>query len=411
MISQKKKIKFIYACLGFILCASTSIRSLAQDVSNTSTSAIKRDTVNVETGGKYPVVTNTFWDNWFAGAGAGTQIYFGDHNKQMDLGERFSPAFSLYAGKWFSPGIGVRAGLAGFKVNGLTQNNSYTTGEVYDPSKRLKRQEIKFFHLHADVLFNLTNILKGYQADRVYSLSPYLGVGWVETRNKPRTDEVSANIGLYNALRLSAAWDLTLDLQGALVDDRFDGETGNRMGEGTLGATLGIAYKFKERGWQKPKTTIITYDDAELLALRDKVSVLEKDNDALNKQLADAKTPAITDLKLERSILAAPILVTFPINSSMVSNEARVNLGYFAEAIKKGHAAVVYKITGYADKGTGTPAVNQRLSRKRAEAIYNVLAKEFGISTAQLELAYEGGVDNLFYDDPRLSRAVITIAK
>ena len=43
--------------------------------------------------------------------------------------------------------------------------------------------------------------------------------------------------------------------------------------------------------------------------------------------------------------------------------------------------------------------------------MYNCFVEEFGVDKAQLKLDYKGGVDNMFYDDPRLSRAVITSGK
>lgn len=79
-----------------------------------------------------------------------------------------------------------------------------------------------------------------------------------------------------------------------------------------------------------------------------------------------------------------------------------------AEVIKKSDANTVYTITGYADKGTGSKKINERLSKERAQAVYDCLVKEFGVSESQLRIDYKGGVDNMFYDDPRLSRAVIT---
>lgn len=33
---------------------------------------------------------------------------------------------------------------------------------------------------------------------------------------------------------------------------------------------------------------------------------------------------------------------------------------------------------------------------------------EFDVSEKQLRIDYKGGVENMFYNDPRLSRAVIT---
>ena len=382
----------------------------------------KRDTLVTELNDKYKVVTNKFFDNWFIGASGGAQIYFGDHDKQMQTKDRLTPALNFYLGKWFSPGIGFRAGYTGYKLKGLTHNNwssakTHSTGEIYQDVKNkgdlgvLEVQKFDYNHLHGDVLFNMTNIIGGYKENRFYNLSPYFGFGWAwVTSEEPKTSEPTINIGFYNAFRLSSAFNLTLDVRGSLVKDSFDGEIGERKEEGIVAGTLGLAYNIGKRKWDKERIVeILTYDEAELNALRDRVNKLANDNDALKKQLAEASTPSITDVKIEKSVLVAPILVTFPINKSTVSNEARVNLGFFAKAIKEGKSNVVYNISGYADRGTGTKATNERLSRERAEAIYNVLVREFGVSASQLTISHHGGVDNMYYDDPRLSRAVIVL--
>ena len=106
--------------------------------------------------------------------------------------------------------------------------------------------------------------------------------------------------------------------------------------------------------------------------------------------------------------IAAANLVIFQINKTKLSNEARANLGLLAEIIKSGDPDAVYTITGYADAGTGNRKGNERLSRERAENVYDCLVNEFGVSEKQLRIDYKGGVENMFYNDPRLSRAVIT---
>ncbi len=380
--------------------------ALAQSTNTTADS-----TVEVSSD-KHRVVTNKFADNWFIGAGVGTQFFYGDHNRQMNFGDRLVPAFEFHVGKWFTPGIGTRFAINGIKNKGVTQNGSHSLGTIYDASQGLYNQEFNYLNLHGDVLFNFTNLFKGYKPDRFYEISPYVGLGYMFTWDEPRSNEVSANIGLFNKFRLTQALDLSLDLRGSMVNDRFDGELGGRRDEGMLTAAVGVVYKFGTREWGKEKTTTIRYDNSEEInALRTKVNELAQSNEALRKQLANARDTSVTDLIIEKNVLAAPILVTFPINRSTVSNEARVNLGFFAKIIKEGNPELRYHIVGYADKGTGSKSTNQRLSRERAEAIYNVLVREFNVPASQLEVDYKGGVDNMFYDDPRLSRAVITIAK
>ena len=406
-------VKKITILFQFVLMLVAVSYTQAQ-VMTGSDAAVKVDTVVQPSTDNSRVITNKFWDNWYIGAGAGAQIFFNDHDRQMEFGERLSPAFTFYVGKWISPVFGFRLGASGFKANGATQNGAHSTGDPYDGKPWegywLEKQEIPFYHLHGDVLLNLMNAFGGYKEDRVYSLSPYAGLGWTVAHKSPKARELSASLGLYNSFRVSPAVDLTLDIRGNMVSDRFDGEVGGRKEEGVLAATVGVVYKFKRRGWELPSNTVITqrYDDAVLAKMQEELDGLTDENQQLREQLANAKHETITEIKEVNNVLAAPILLTFPINEATIDNEARVQLGFFAEIIKKGGSEIVYNVTGYADRGTGTPEINERLSMERAQAVYDVLVGEFNVSPSQLKVSYEGGVDNMFYDDPRLSRAVIT---
>lgn len=377
-----------------------------------SSHQVKRDTVVIADDNKFRVMTNSFWSNWFMGASGGGEIYFGDHNKQMKLGERIGPVFSLYGGKWFTPGFGAR--ILGYygQVKGVTQNHSYSTGEVYDASQWLEKQKFSYYQFRGDVLFDLMSLIGGYREERVYSLIPYVGLGFSGITDKPKRTEVTGTGGFLNRFRLSKAVDLTFEVQGTLFDDAFDGELGGRKKEGAMATLLGLSYKFGKNNWDKSETMVIreSYDDALLIKLRDQVSALSKDNDALRAQLANAKNQSMTEIVVENKIIAAPLLITFPINSSKLSNEVRVNLGFLAKVINSGAKEVVYNITGYADQATGNNDVNMRLSKKRADAVYQVLVNEFGVSAKQLRVDYKGGVGNMYYNDPKLSRAVLTIA-
>lgn len=405
-----KRFSLSLAFIGLIVC------------SYGQSSTTKRDTVISESNDRYKVVTNNYFDNIFISVAGGAQILIGDHDIQMQTKDRVTPAFNVNLGKWFTPGVGVRVGYTGYKLKGLTHNNwtsakTHSTGEIYQDVKnsadlgQLEVQKFDYNHIHGDVLFNLSNILVGYKSDRFFNISPYLGVGWAwVTSEEPKTSEPTINIGVYNSFRLNNSFNLSLDFRGAMMKDDFDGELGGRKEEGIVSGTLGIVYNISNKKWAKEREVkVLTYDETELNALRDRVNKLANDNDALKKQIAESSNPSITDVKIEKNVLLAPILITFPLNKSVVSNEARVNLGFFAKAIKEGKSNVVYNISGYADKGTGSAATNERLSRDRAEAIYNVLVREFGVPANQLTISHHGGVENMYYDDPRLSRAVIVL--
>lgn len=357
---------------------------------------------------KYKVETNHFLDNWFVSGGFGGQVLFGNHDKQVKFFNRIAPALDIAVGKWFTPGIGVRLMYSGLSVKGATQKEghgefpTHSTGEDV-PGKGgdgywLMKQKFKFYNLHLDALFNMSNILYGYNEKRVYNCSPYFGLGWTRVWESPQSMEVSANVGILNSFRLNDALDLNLDIRGAYVSDRFDGELGGRWGEGLWSATIGLTYKFKPRGWDRSKTIIRTHDrTSELKAMQDKLNDMQA-------QLAKRKTDSITVIRT----MAAASFVVFKIDTWDLTNEARVQLSLFAENIKKADPNIVYIITGYADKGTGSVERNIVLSKNRARVVYECLVNEFGVPKKQLRIDHKGGVDNMFYNDPRMSRAVIT---
>ena len=358
---------------------------------------------------KFKVETNRFWSNWFVSAGGGVNLYFGDHDKQVKFGKRLAPAVDVAIGKWFTPGIGVRFAYSGLSVKGATQTGIHSTGEEV-PGKGgygywLTKQKFNYFNFHLDAMFNMSNLLFGYNPNRVYSLSPYVGLGVMKTNDTPKATEIAGHFGLLNSFRLCDALDLNLDIRGTLVSDAFDGEAYGRGGEGMLSATVGLTYKFKKRGWDKAKT-VVRIDNRAINALRQQLADAEAENDRLKRALAEGNRQKAKEIVTK----ASANLVTFQIGKATLSNEARANLSLLAEAIKSGDKSVVYTITGYADAGTGSKRLNERLSKKRAEAVFNCLVKEFGVSESQLRVDHKGGVDNMFYDDPRLSRAVITKA-
>lgn len=367
----------------------------------------------------HSVQTNGFWENWFFSLGGGAQTYFGDHNKQLLWKNRITPAFDVAIGKWFTPAIGVRGMYSGQTLKGATQNEAYSTGEVITEKPWsgywLNYQEFNYMNLHVDIMLNMTNACCGFKENRIYNVIPYFGIGWAAVledadrlpEGMTPAREVSANIGLINQFRLNRHLDLNVDIRGGYVQDRFDGEDGGRYGEGLLSATANLVWKIGgSNTWEQSKT-IIRYDNRTINELRDMMDKLSRDNEELQKALDDCnKTKA--DAAIKKIAVVAPNLVTFKINKSNLSKEARASLGMLAEVIKECDPDVVYTITGYADAATGNKEINDRLSQERAKAVYDCLINEFGVNPKQLRMESKGGVENMFYDDPALSRAVIT---
>ncbi len=399
--------KMIFAALALLATGMVYAQTEQTEENNDFTETVEYSN------DKYKVETNRFWSNWFGAIGGGVNIYYGDHDKQMKFGKRLAPALDIAVGKWFTPGIGIRLMYSGLSVNGATQDidggegphssGTPISGKPWE-GYWLRNQDFNFFNFQADVLFNFSNLIGGYREDRFYQCSPYGGLGVVKVTDSPKETAVAGHFGVLNSFRLSPAFDLNLDIRGALVNDALDGEDGGRGGEGMLTASIGVAYKFKPRGWNRSKT-IIRYDNRALNAMRKQLDEVTADNKRLRKAL-EAGNREKAEVIVKK--IAAANLVIFPIGESTLSNEARVNLSMLAEVIKTADLNTVYTVTGYADSSTGSEDLNKRLSKERAQAVFDCLTKEFGVPANQLRMEYMGGVENMFYDDPRLSRAVIT---
>ena len=105
-------------------------------------------------------------------------------------------------------------------------------------------------------------------------------------------------------------------------------------------------------------------------------------------------------------MITFPYLVNFVIDKVNVVNREKVNLRSVANMIKA-TPDQKYQICGYADKYTGSVKRNVWLAKNRAKNVFRLLTEEFGVPAHQLVVSDKGGVDNMYYNDPQLSRSVI----
>lgn len=360
-----------------------------------------------EKNSKQKYVTNGFWDNWFISAGVGGQVYFGENDDLGSFSKRITPAFNFSVGKWITPSIGFRGQISGFAAKGFTldEENRYVRG-IEDG---LYKQEWDYLNIHGDILFNVLNAISGYRTDRFYEVIPYIGFGGITSLNSGSSDqEFSWNGGIINKFRISDAIDLNLELQGTLIRQSFDGEVGGRMGEGIGAALVGITYKFKNREFKKytaPVPAAPQLISAEDLAkLRQQVAAeqarAKQAQDELNAERNKPKTTIV-----EKDFVAAPLAVFFAIDKAIITAKEKINLGFVADMIKQ-YPNEKFMIIGHADKATGNPAYNQKLSEKRAQAVVDMLVKEFGVNSNQLQAKGVGDTENSFAT-PTLNRVVI----
>lgn len=436
-----KRFSYLFAVAALYFGAVGVSAAQEKVVAEETEKTVKEEVVNNR---RFEV--GSFKDNWFIGIGGGVNLYMGEHDRQMKFFNRLAPAMDVYVGKWFTPVVGFRLAYSGGEAYGATNimtNWSNMTGtpvasdylkdkyldkviEGAEEHHQLYWQQFHLWNIHVDFMLNLMNLIGGYK-ERVYSISPYFGVGMarsyaLKTIDNPVCNNVlSGTVGLLNTFRLCDALDLNVDVRGVLVDEKFEGDTGKREGggeiyesDGYLTATIGLSYKFKPRGWSHSKTNTVYETKTVTVLDEDALNQALAQNDALQKELDEAKKNVKKEVttQIVESLLSPELYVTFEFNKSDLSGEARVTLSNLAKILNSMDNDVVYKIAGYADQQTGSAEHNMKLSQARAQVVYDFLVKEHGVAPEKLIMEAKGGVDTMFYDDNRLSRAaILTIQK
>ena len=352
---------------------------------------------------KYSVATNSFWSNWFIQVGGDYNIWYSnqEHGRHLDNGgdfdflskQRRSFGGSVAIGKWFTPGFGLRTKLQGF--------NSKKIGAVGVTSQH-------FWSLNEQIMFNLSNLFMGYNPERVWNISPFIGGGMARNMSINRY-VMQLSAGINSSWRLCRNLDLYAEAGWNRMEDNFDGNemaqlANTHHGRGWedkdnhLYAEIGLTFKLGKATWNKTPDVdaIKALSQSQIDALNSQLNDLNAENGKLRKELAEKpKTTVLT--KSLKEFVATPISVFFNIGKIDVALlKDLVNVRALAKYAIENNSHIL--VTGYADSSTGTPAINQRLSEQRANTIVEELVK-MGVNRSNIRTAAGGGVKMLEYPD------------
>ncbi len=371
--------KKLLAVLAF---ASISMGGFAQE-------ATAQDATPTE---KYSVATNSFWSNWFIQVGADWNAWYNaaEHGQGLDRSPlksfRSNAGLSLAIGKWFTPGLGLRTKLQGFWGK-----------ESYDPQLKQTGLDNKYWLLNEQIMFNVSNMLFGYNENRVWNVIPFVGggVGRSMTHNMYSMD---LSAGVQSSWKVSKLLNIYLEAGWNRIESDIDGCYGdsNRgwdSHDNNLYAEVGLTFNLGKATWKKTPDVdaINALHQSELDALNAKLNDANAENNRLKNLLAKQK-PAETPAAV-KEFVTAPVSVFFKINkTNIASQQDLVNVQALAKYAKDNGSKLL--VNGYADSATGTPAVNQKLSEGRAKTVAAELVK-MGIEKNNITTKANGGVDEL----------------
>lgn len=377
-----KKIYSPFTSLALIAAMSLSSPVATAQESTTSTSV----SVSEET---------MFNPHWFIQLQGGAGYTIGEN----DFKKLLSPAAALNVGYRFTPSFGLRAGGSGWQAKGA----------LVSP-----RAGYKFNYLQGniDAMLSLTNLFCGYNPSRVLDFYGFLGLGGTLGYHNKQANLLSAagrhfdklwsgkklffdmRGGLGVNINLSKVVAINLEANANMLPDGFNSKKGSNR-DWQFNALAGLTISFG-----RTKTRVIeTVETVTTVSTEPQPAPAPAPEPAkpVVAPAARAPQPAV----MEQDIF-------FKINSSTISDSESSKIDALAAFLKE-HPAASVKVTGYADKATGTAAYNMAISHRRAISVADAL-RAAGIADTRISVEYLGDTEQPFTDNAR-NRVAIAVAE
>lgn len=331
--------------------------------------------------------------------------------KKAELKDKYSWSAGFALGQWHNPYFGTRLAV------------DYNNLKAFGGKKPV---ELRAFNPHFDFMFDLVSYFSPYNPDRVFTVVPYLGVGYfgsnlmgadqkasdknfkdifkkenqvpgTKTRFFDEIDHaVSANLGIDFNINFSRRVALTIEPSLALV-------SGYEKADLLYGVRGGLTFNLGETEFNG----VMPMDWELVNGLQSQINDLRSQNAELSKRpvrcpdCPEVVAPVVADKSYEN-------IVYFRIGSAKIDRNQEINLYNTAEFVKANNMPIT--VTGYADVQTGSSNYNMQLSEKRARNVADRLIKEYGISSELITIDYKGS-DVQPYDKNAWNRVVIMKTK
>jgi len=364
-----------------------------------SGSALAQSTYTDADGAEYE-----FNKHAFITVGGGMQYTLGEA-KFKDL---LSPNFQLGVGYQFSPVIAAR-----IQANGIQAKGGWN-GLGNPPLN----EDYKFSYVAPgiDVMFNLSNLFCGYNPNRVFNLTAYLGGGANIAWGNDDVNDIAKRLqnrpAVYN---LEYLW---------------DGSKVNPFGRGGLEAAFRLSDKVKllvegnanllSDKWNSKKAGNADWYFNALVGLRFNLGKTYTKKEPVvtpppteptipTVQVTEPKKPEPPKPPVEPTVEPLRRDIFFVINKYEVRPDEKVKVAEIAEYLKKYPKAKV-ALCGYADAQTGNDRINDRLGLQRVNVVKDMLIKEYGIPEDRITADSKGAREQPFAINEQ-NRVTIAIAE
>ena len=357
-------------------------------------------------------------NGWFVDVGGGVQTIFSSDASKLDFGKRLTPSYTIGVGKWITPAYALRLQVGGYALNGMSTSEGLylrdpqTDGSVYGPHDPVidnvtvrpngtYRHYLRYVNAHADFMVSLSRLLFHNQSK--FNVLPAVGFGYAHAfayRGTANTNSLTANFSVAAKYSVLKCMDVNLEIASALMPDHFDGRITGRKYEPTLGATLGLTYRFnaskpyvrKERSKKHRREAVV---DTVYMVERVVERPVFKDR-IVEKPMAKKQEPFR---------LAS---ISFAYASAKPAKKQDIVFENIVEYLKQ-HPSARIRLDGYADKATGKARTNLMLSIRRTDSVRNILIERYGIAPSRID-AQGIGCNAQPYEKNEHNRVVIVTA-
>ena len=305
--------------------------------------------------------------------------------------ELISPAAQISASYNFHHAMGVRFGLSGWQGKGSVLS---TEKELY---------KFQYGQLNADYVLDLASLIGGFKHDRIFSPYIFAGIGGAYGFNNEEAAALKAD-PKYSAM-LPYYWDklplvvgrfglgadfwvskrvaLGLEANSNFYSDKFNSkeDMSGLLADWQFNVLAGITFRLGDN--TRPSAVY-----AAAVAAAEAAAAEAAAKAAAEK--AEAERLAAEKAAAERAAKAAENSdnVFFTINSTYIRKAEGEKLVKLAEWMKANPDFNV-ALVGHADRETGTPAGNMKLSENRAKVVKERLIK-LGVPAERISTAFKG---------------------
>ena len=350
----------------------------------------------------------SFQKHFFVDVQGGAQYTLGE----AKFGDLLSPNVQLGIGYQFSPVFGMRLQVNGWQSKGGWVAYRKNVGDTPFSA------DYKFNYVApgVDFMFNLSNLLCGWNPNRVLNATAFIGGGANVAWGNDEANEIGSNIRKLDNYNLEYLWsDTKVRPYGrAGIDLEFKvSKAVSIMLEGNVNI-ISDKYNSKKADnadWYFNALAGVRINLGKSYTKEAKKKVEEA---PAAVPVADVKPqsqpqPVQTEQKAEEKVEQIRRDVFFRINSNIVSDAQNAKIKEVVDYLNKYPEAKVV-VTGYADAGTGNDIINDRLSAKRAATVAKILKEKYGIAESRISEESKGARVQPFADND-MNRVSILIAK